>query len=185
VASRFLEYQHHNSQTPDSQRQTCFADLKSNQSRHPVSRTKPLPSNSSEIQVDDALILERLARILNSGGSFGSFTAGPTETVLFFFTANGQQQFACQYDGRIAGIAAGGSANWGLSINADLPSSAIAVQSVYSSTFVVPPLGTSDSSSSNPLIYINHPFKTGDTIKARNYNAGQQAIIVILQRLSV
>jgi hypothetical protein len=126
----------------------------------------------------DPLILGDLATLL-SAVKVG-VVEDPTETILFYYTGNGQQQYACQYDGhiRIAGCS-GGGANFGVSINTDLPSAAITIQSVYSGqNIVVWPCATA----TNILYFVNHPFKVGDVIKCRNYNAGTNCCLLVLQK---
>jgi hypothetical protein len=130
-------------------------------------------------QDDDAKILELLAAILDKGLS-GAGVSGTTETVLFYFTANGQQQYACQYDGRIIQGGSTSNGNCGISVNTDLPIATISVQSVYQGQNVALwPTATG----SNQLYILSHPFKTGDVIKVRNYNASTNSLQLVLQRV--
>jgi hypothetical protein len=133
---------------------------------------KPLSSISPSIE-------EFLNRLVAEIPPIDATTPVPTEQVLFYFTANAQQQYAVQYDGWVVGVQ-GSTGNLGVALNADLPASTISVASVYSgSGFIVAPTATGGGQINIPF---KVPIKTGDLIKARNYNGGTNLCIVLLGR---
>jgi hypothetical protein len=144
---------------------------------------EPIIDSTQAVFDELASLLEGIQRLAGGGLVPGSADPksvfiGPTENLLFYFTGNTQQAYAAQYDGRIIG-AIGNIGNIGVSIGIDCPSATISTAQV-TNQFVIPPTATgSGVLAGNKL---NHIFKMGDLIKARNYNAGTNNVILTLCR---
>jgi hypothetical protein len=117
---------------------------------------------------------------LGLGGQALSSDMHPTETLLFYFTGNGQLSYALNYDGWIVSAqTTSGGGNFGIALNTDLPATTISSQNVFTGqNMVLWPSATG----TNQIYYMRHPFKKEDVLKCRNYNAGTNGCEVVLQR---